>query len=132
MNHAAYDRYLRLFNARDYEGVLSHFAPDFEIRITETIRLRGREAMLRFYAFLHDHLEERIDVDRFAASDTLTAVEGRVNLRCTRTLTAEALAAQGLDGMFPMQAGDTLSIPQYLHYHLQPDGRITQVVCVVV
>lgn len=132
MDATAYDRYLRLFNARDYEGVLTHFAPDFEICITDQIRLRGGDEMRRFYAFLHDHLEERIEIERFAASTTLTAVEARVCLRCTRALTAEALAAQGLAGMFPMAEGDTLEIPQILHYHLQADGRITRVVCVVV
>lgn len=132
MNLAAYQRYTELFNARDYEAVLSHFAPDFEIRITDAIRLRGRDEMLRFYAFLHAHLEERIEIQRFAASDTLTAVECVVRLRCALPLTADALAAQGLAGMFPMKAGDVLAIPQYLHYHLDGDGRITQVVCVVV
>ena len=111
--------------------MLEHFAPDFEIRITDTIRLHGREAMLRFYGFLHDHLEERIEIDRFAASDTLTAVEARVCLRCVKTLSAEALAAQGLAGMFPMTAGQALQIPQVLHYQLQ-DGKITRVVCIVV
>ena len=131
MDLAAYEHYLRLFNDRRYEAVLEHFAPDFEIRITDTIRLHGREAMLRFYGFLHDHLEERIEIDRFAASDTLTAVEARVCLRCVKTLSAEALAAQGLAGMFPMTAGQALQIPQVLHYQLQ-DGKITRVVCIVV
>lgn len=131
MDATAYDRYLRLFNARDYEGVLTHFAPDFEIRITDQIRLRGRDEMLRFYAFLHDHLEERIEIERFAASDALTAVEARVCLRCVKTLSAEALAAQGLAGMFPMTVGQALQIPQVLHYQLQ-DGKINRVVCMVV
>jgi len=31
MNRQAYDQYLERFNARDYEGVLSYYAPQFEI-----------------------------------------------------------------------------------------------------
>jgi hypothetical protein len=131
MDRKAYERYLSLFNARDYESVLSHFADDFEIRITDQIRLRGRQQMLKFYSFLHDHLEERIEYERFASSDNLTAVEARVHLRCTRSLSGESLAAEGLTGMFPMKEGDTLVVPQYLHYHLK-DGKVQRVVCVLV
>lgn len=131
MNQSAYDHYLRVFNDRDYEAVLAHFLPDFEIRVTDQVRLRGRQQMLDFYAFLHAHVEERIALTRFATSDTLTAVEACVHLRCTRTLTAEALTAQGLHGMFPMNEGDVLAVPQYLHYHLE-DGKVRRVVCLVV
>ncbi|HSI56142.1 MAG TPA: nuclear transport factor 2 family protein [Ideonella sp.] len=131
MDRTAYEHYLSLFNARNYEAVLEHFVPDFEIRVTDQIRLRGREQMLSFYSFLHEHLVEFIKLDNFAASDTLTAVEARVCLRCTKAITAQALAARGLKGMFAMEAGQELEVPQYLHYHLK-DGKITDVVCVVV
>jgi hypothetical protein len=42
VDRQTYDSYLRLFNARDYDGVLTWFAPQFEIRFGGySLTLRG-------------------------------------------------------------------------------------------
>lgn len=130
MNRADYDRYLRLFNERDYASVLEHFAEHFEIRFAGYV-FRDRADMLRFYGFFHDHVAEAISLTGFAASDELVAIEARVRLTGVRTLTPEALAAQGLERIVPLQAGQVVEMNQFIHYTLQ-GGKITKVVCAVV
>jgi hypothetical protein len=130
MDRQAYEGYLAKFNARDYEGVLTYFADDFEICFAG-YTLRGRADFHRFYGFFHDYVSESIVVDAAATSDDLFAIECRVRLEGKRDLTPELLAAQGLERIFPLQAGQVVEMNQFIHYRMKR-GKFVKVTCAVV
>ena len=127
IDRAAYDRYVAVFNARDYDAVCDFYVDPPTMRFFG-VDIRSREDMKRFYAFLHAHVRESIQVEDFAASDTLTAVIANVRLEAFRDLDAEALAANGYGGLFPIRAGEVQDLRQFLLYHVAGD-RIARVEC---
>ena len=129
MNRQTYDQYLERFNARDYEGVLSYYAPQFEISFGG-YTLRTREAVRSFYGFLHQYVRESIVIDAFVSTDEMIAMEARVRLEGLRELTPEAARAAGFERLMVPPAGQVLEIPQFIHYHLR-DGKIVKALCAV-
>lgn len=129
MDRAAYDRYVECFNARDYDAVLSHFADRFELAFVGHV-FRTPEEVRRFYNFLHDHVVETVIVKAFVSNETMVALEADVRIEAKQDVTAEALAAQGLEGLVTMKKGDVVVIPQFIHYHLE-NGKIVRALCAV-
>jgi hypothetical protein len=129
MNRQSYDRYLERFNARDYEGVLSYYAPQFEISFAG-YTLRTREAVLSFYGFLHQYVRESIVIDAFVSNDEMIAMEARVRLEGIRELTPAAARAAGFERLMVPRVGEVLEIPQFIHYHLR-GGKIVKALCAV-
>ncbi len=127
MNRQAYDHYLACFNARDYDGVLAHYAEDFLLEFAG-YRFTRKDPVRRFYAFLHAYLNEQITVTAYVADAQMVALEGVVRLEALRDLTPETLAAEGYGRLVPMTAGQVVEIPQYIHYHLH-DGLIVKAGC---
>jgi hypothetical protein len=129
MNRQSYDQYLERFNARDYEGVLSYYAPQFEISFAG-YTLRTREAVLSFYGFLHQYVRESIVIDAFVSNDEMIAMEARVRLEGIRELTPAAARAAGFERLMVPRVGEVLEIPQFIHYHLR-GGKIVKALCAV-
>ncbi len=127
MTREDYERYAAAFNARDYDGVYDFYAPGARLTFFG-VDLGSRAAFKAFYAFLHDHVEETLTIHRFAASDELVALEGVIRIAARKDLTAEALAAQGLDRFFPIRAGEVQELRQFIHYHVD-NGKFTAVQC---
>lgn len=127
MDRVAYDRYVAAFNARDYDAVCDFYVDPPTLRFFG-VDIGSREDMKRFYAFLHSYVRESIQIEDFAASETLTAVIANVRLEAFRDLDAETLAANGYGGLFPIRAGEIQNLRQFLFYHLA-DDRIERVEC---
>ena len=127
MLRSSYEEYLRRFNNRDYAGLLEYFAPEFEVCFAG-VRLQGRDAVLRFYAFLHDYVRETILIERYVSDEQTVALEAIVRVEAIKDLTAQVLAEAGYPGLFPQAKGQVMEIPQFIHYHLR-DGQFTQAVC---
>jgi len=130
MTREDYERYAKAFNARDYDAVFDFYAENprmafFGIEITTRQQLRD------FYTFLHGYVRETIEVEKFASSDELAAVEGIIRIEAFKNLTREALDANGMEQFFPITAGEVQEMRQYIHYHLK-DGKITSVGCAIV
>ena len=130
MDRAAYDRYVDLFNARDYEAVLDHFAEPFELVFAGYV-FRTRTQVIGFYRFLHAHVRETVVVHRFLAGADMVVLEADVRLEGLSDLTPAMLSGQGLGRIQPLSAGQVVVIPQFIHYHLGPDGRIVRALCAV-
>ena len=129
MKREAYERYLELFNAKDYEGVLSHFAPEFELVFAGHV-FRSADEVRRFYKFLHAHVEERISLKAFVSDDDMVALEAEVWLKGLKAASAEDAARAGVAGL-PMPApGQEMVIPQFIHYHLK-NGKFVKALCAV-
>jgi hypothetical protein len=129
IDRQAYDSYLRLFNARDYVGVLSWFAPEFEIRFGG-YRLTTAAEVIRFYTFLHAHLNEQILVDRFLSDEHTVVLEARVQLTGTKAISAQAAKAAGFERLLTPPVGQTIEIAQFIHYHLE-GGKFKRALCAI-
>jgi hypothetical protein len=129
VDRQTYDSYLRLFNARDYDGVLTWFAPQFEIRFGGYC-LTTRDQVKDFYRFLHSYMREEIFVDRFVGDEHTVAMEARVHLTGLKPLAPETAKAAGFERLMTPPAGETIVIPQFIHYHLE-GGKFARALCVI-
>jgi hypothetical protein len=129
MNRADYDRYLACFNARDYDGVLSFWAEEFDLAFAG-YHFRNKAEVKAFYAFFHQYANESVRVTAWVDSPGMVALEAVVRLEGIRELTLQVLEAQGLGRLVPLQVGQVVEIPQYIHYHLR-DGLIVRAGCAV-
>ena len=129
MDRHTYETYLRAFNARNYDEVLSWFAPEFEIRFGG-YTLTTRKQVKDFYSFLHAHVSEEILIDRFLGDAQFVAMEARIVLTGTQTLSPAAAKAAGFENLLTPQVGQTIVISQFIHYHLE-NGKFTLALCAV-
>ncbi|OYX60948.1 MAG: hypothetical protein B7Y89_14745 [Novosphingobium sp. 32-60-15] len=127
LTRAGYDRYVAAFNAKDYDAV-ADFYVDPPLMSFFGVEIRSRQALKNFYAFLHDHVLESVRVLNFAASETLTAIDGVIRVEGIKDLTREALDAQGLFGFFPIAKGEVQEMRQFIFYTIE-NGRIARVEC---
>ena len=127
MKREEFDVYLGKFNSRDYEGFLDYFADEFEM-IHVGGSLKTREAVMKFYNFLHAYIKESVIVDRFVSDEYTIALEVRVQIQGVKELSPETVAASDYPKLKPLTVGQTAVIPQFIHYHLEK-GKFVKVVC---
>lgn len=129
MDRKAYDRYLERFNARDYDAVLDHFAPRFEVSFGGYC-LRTPSELRKFYGFLHHYVRESITVDEYLSNGSMIAIEARVRLEGLRELPRETATDAGFGDLLVPAAGQVVVIPQFIHYHLS-QGKFTKALCAI-
>ena len=129
MDRSAYDDYLAKFNARDYEGILAYYADEMEL-VFAGYRFTSKDAVRKFYGFFHQYVAEQIEVRRFVGDESTVAIEVDVRLVGLQDLTPQRLAAEGLDRLVGLAAGQVVHIPQFIHYHLA-GGKIVGACCAV-
>ena len=127
MKREEFDVYLKKFNGRDYTGFLDYFAEKFEM-IHIGGSLTTREAVMKFYGFLHAYISESVIVDRFISDEHTIALEVRVRIEGVKKLSKETVAASAYPRLTPLDVGQTAVIPQFIHYHLE-NGKFVKVVC---
>ena len=130
LTREAYDRYVAAFNAKDYDAV-ADFYVDPPLMTFFGVEIRSRQALKDFYGFLHDHVKESVTVLNFAASETLTAIDGLIRVEGVKDLTRDALDARGLHGFFPIDAGEVQEMRQFIFYTIK-NGLIERVECALV
>ncbi len=130
MTRDDYQRYLDSFNGKDYEQVLQFWAPQFSVHVQGELLFDSPESLRRTYGFLHAHVKEEIFVQHFLSDADVVFLEATVRITALKTITAEALAANGIRGIMPIEAGVVLDIPQFIHYHLE-NGRFKTGICLV-
>ena len=130
MTREDYERYVEAFNTRDYDAVFD-FYTDTPRMAFFGIEITTREQLRAFYGFLHSYVRETVQIEKFAGSDELAAVEGLIRIECFRDLTREDLDANGMEQFFPIAKGEVQELRQYIHYHLK-DGKIESVGCALV
>ncbi|MCB5426653.1 nuclear transport factor 2 family protein [Altererythrobacter sp. CC-YST694] len=130
MTREDYERYVAAFNARDYDAVFDFYAENPRMAFFG-IEITSRQQLKDFYGFLHQYVKETVEVERFAGSDEMAAVEGVVRIEGIDDLTPEILLENGMPQFFPIQTGEVQEMRQYIHYHLK-DGKIESVGCALV
>lgn len=128
MTRDEFDVYLKKFNSRDYDGFLDYFADEFEM-IHVGGSFKTRESVKKFYDFLHDYIKESVIVDRFVSDEDNVVLEARVQIEGLKELTPETVAASDWPKLKPLTVGQTAVIPQFIHYHLNDEGKFVKVVC---
>jgi hypothetical protein len=126
-NRPDFDVYLTKFNSRDYDGFLAYYADKFEM-IHVGGNLKSRDEVMKFYNFLHTYIRETVIVDRFVMDRNTIAMEARVRIEGIRELTREAIASSDYPRLTPLEVGQQIIIPQFIHYHLV-NGKIVKVEC---
>ena len=129
MDRAAYEDYLRRFNAKDYDGVLEHFTDDLEV-VFAGYAFRSKPEVKAFYAFLHEHVREEIEVGRYLTDGSTIALEAQVRITGLKPADPAELEARGLQRLVFPPPGVTVTIPQFIHYHLR-DGRFARALCAI-
>ena len=113
------------FNAK--KGFLDYYADKFEM-IHVGGNLKGREEVMKFYNFLHSYIKETVIVDRFVMDRNTIAMEALVRIEGIKELTAEAIASSDYPRLTPLKVGQTVEIPQFIHYHIV-NGKFVKVEC---
>lgn len=129
MTRDDYERYAAAFNARDYDAVFDFYADNPRMAFFG-IEITTRDQLKAFYSFLHSYVTETIEIEKFAGSDELVAVEGIIRIEAYRDLTREDLDANGMQAFFPISKGEVQVMRQYIHYHLD-HGKIASVGCAI-
>jgi len=127
MTRNEFDVYLKKFNSRDYNGFLDYFADEFEM-IHVGGSFKTRESVKKFYDFLHAYIKESVIVDRFVSDEHNIVLEARVRIEGVKELSPETVAASDWPKLNPLAVGQTVEIPQFIHYHLE-SGKFVKVVC---
>lgn len=127
MTREDYENYLKLFNAKDYEGVLEHFTDDCEV-VFAGYCFAGKQAVRQFYAFFHAHTKETISLQRYLSDGDTIALEAVVRLEGMETVTPEMMAERGLHRLVAVPKGHVVEIPQFIHYHLE-GGKFKKALC---
>jgi ketosteroid isomerase-like protein len=127
VNRADYDRYVRCFNARDYEAVLEYWASDFDLTFAG-YHFHTKAEVRDFHAFFHQYAKETVLVTAFVSRPEMVALEATVRLEGIRELTRTTLESKGFGRLVGLGVGQVVEIPQYIHYHLR-DGKIVRAGC---
>ncbi|NWG52615.1 MAG: nuclear transport factor 2 family protein [Hydrogenophilaceae bacterium] len=130
MERIVYERYAAAFAARDYDAVLSYWAPKFSATMQGETLFSTPEELRRFYAYLHGFVDESIEVTRYLSDESAIFMEANVRIAARRTMTREDIDKLGVASMLPIEQGAVLKIPQFVHYHLR-DGKFVAVACLI-
>ncbi len=130
MTREEYDQYLLSFNGKDYSRVLEYWAPEFEVIVQGQLLFNSPETLIKTYGFLHDRVKEEVFVQSFLSDKDKIFMEAIVRITAKQTITAEDLAHEGINGIMPINEGDVVDIPQFIHYHLE-HGKFKKGVCLV-
>jgi hypothetical protein len=130
MTREDYDQYLLSFNGKDYSKVLQYWAPEFEVIVQGQLLFNSPETLIKTYGFLHDRVKEEVFVQSFLSDKDKIFMEAIVRITAKQTITAEDLAREGINGIMPINEGDVVDIPQFIHYHLE-HGKFKKGVCLV-
>ena len=115
-DRTAYDRYIGLMNAGDLRFV-NYYADDIRF----VMNLRGRAAVLDFYARQRPYVRERLRVDFFCSDKTGAAARVVSEIRCIQDCDDTRIFGRSL------KAGDVQQVRGCLLYVLDARGLIAAI-----
>lgn len=117
LSRERYLQYVSWFNAND-PRFIEFYHPDVELELANTT-IKGAQAIRDFYAEVHAHIHEKVDVTHYVADATGVASVLPTEFRCYRDWP---------DGYFrrPLKAGEVFRVVSFGMYWVQ-DGRFTQI-----
>ncbi|TKD50906.1 nuclear transport factor 2 family protein [Sphingomonas baiyangensis] len=110
---ARFRAYMAAFNARDYDALAGYYAEDIVLVIGNGTELRGRRAIVEFYAAVNGATTRTIEIVEALSDGILLSAELRSEFL------AVADAPDFTSG--PMRKGDRLAINSFAFYDLAGD-----------
>ena len=130
MEITQYQDYLKSFNSRNYDRVLTFWGSQVHCLMDGVVLFDSPASLREFYAFLHSYVEEVINVDRYLSDESSLFLEGRVRITARRSMSAQVIAESGFSSLTPIQEGVAFDLPQIIHYHLE-DGKFVLANCLM-
>lgn len=115
LDRAAFDRYFALFNAGD-----QHFVDYYADDVDFLGFLKGKPAVLEFYAAQRPYIKESIELLFFCSDTNGAAIEVRGMFRCIKETPDATLAGRVL------KVGEVQRTHGYILYVLNDQGKIVQ------
>ena len=123
MTREEFQEYLDCFNTMDYDGIVSYFGEDCELRYMtdwtnekqEYASLKGKQAFKDNYINLHSIFDEKLRLGVFMSTEDTLFVE----------LFTSFTAKNDFDSFRagPMKKGETFYCNQYIDYDLDENGK---------
>ena len=129
MNRTEFETYLSCFNARDYDRAMTYFSEDVVLRFAG-YDISGKAAFSDFYAFFHQYVDEEVLVRQFAGDEENVIIEALVRLKGKIPLPRTVLAEKGYDRLSVPGPGESIEIPQFIHYRIE-NGKFIEIRCVI-
>jgi hypothetical protein len=118
MEIAQYREYLKSFNGRDYDRVLTYWGK-VHCLMDGVVLFDSPASLKTFYAFLHSYTEETIHVDRYLSDKDSLFLEARVRIAGQRSMSAQLIAESGFADSGGMIGETAISrqqrVPRCLH-----------------
>jgi hypothetical protein len=115
-SRADLEKYLGHFNSKEYEKQIAYYAPDVTYKVG-TLTLDSPRRIAEFYARFHRHVNERVELARFAQTGDTVAVA-----LCARFEPFEDYEQDGLS----FKAGMVVEIVSFVFYTLRR-GKIWRI-----
>jgi hypothetical protein len=117
-----FNRYQEAFHSGDYDTAFDYYVEYPRLRVFG-VEITTRLQLRRLSRFLREHIHESIEVERFALSDNLLAIEALVRVEGLRNMDTQRLREEGLYQFHPIAAGEVQLMRHFVHYRLR-DGKI--------
>ncbi len=121
-----YERYVRAFNARDYDTLETFFADDFALENAGFI-VQGKPAFREFYRFFHAYCRETVTLKRFFGAPDAFVVNVVITFEGLQDLSPVVLAEKGYEGMTTVPKGATVDVEFLILYSLNAAGLIQHI-----
>ena len=123
MTEDDYHRYIRAFNARDYDTLETFFADGFVLE-NAGFRVRGKAEFRAFYAFFHEYCREEVIFKGFYPGKDGFVANVVIRFTGLKDLSPEVLAEKGYSGMTPVPAGVSVDVEFLILYQLNEAGLV--------
>lgn len=125
LTRSDYERYVRAFNARDYETLFAFFDENAVLE-AHGFALRGKREVQRFYDTFHAHVRETVTINEvYECGDTMIA-DVKINFFGERALTSSVMEGLGLPAGPDVPKGADFDI-HYLILYETKDGLVTRI-----
>ena len=113
-----FDRYQEAFHSGDCDTAFDYYVEDPRLRIFG-VEISTRLQLRRLSRFLREHIHESVQIERFALSDDLLAVEALVRVEGLRNMDTPRLREEGMYQFLPIAVGEVQVMRHFIHYRLR-------------
>jgi hypothetical protein len=126
MNEENYRRYVKAFNACNYDELETFFADDFALENAGFI-VKGKPAFREFYKFFHTYCRETVILKKFFPGNGAFVANVVIRFEGIEDLTPAVLAEKGYPGMTPVPKGQSVDVEFLILYELNAQGLVQHI-----
>lgn len=127
MTEDEFNRYVSVFNNRDYDALHEYFTEDVELLVNR-ISLKGRAGFNRFYNHFHQVIREEIKIVKFMTGQNCFCADLLFRFTGLKPYTSEWLREKsGYGWRAELAVGETFYMQNFIIYDLNDDGKIYRI-----